>query len=188
MQTGTAVPPTMLEQLHRHTELEAPALAAALWRGRALLADPADMDDCFTRALEHHARAPATFDTARTRLCYGQRLRRAGRRRVARKHLDMALDIFQSIGARLWSQRATAELAAAGQPVPPPNPLPASKQTPKLRTPNLSAGDTLTPQQLQIARIAAAGASNREIAAQLFLSVKTIDCARRAERPTPVGG
>jgi DNA-binding CsgD family transcriptional regulator len=174
-QIGTPVPPTMLEQLHRLTKLQAPALAALAWRARALLADPADFDDCFARALELHARAPSTFDTARTQLCYGQRLRRAGRRRDARQHLDAALDTFQSIGARLWSQRAAAELAAAGQPVPTPNPLAANAQTPNRPAPNLRAGDTLTAQELQIARIAAAGATNREAAAQLFLSVKTIE-------------
>jgi DNA-binding CsgD family transcriptional regulator len=160
--TETPPPTSMVEQLHRFTELEFPAgLAALLWRGRALLAGEQQFDDCFARALELQARSPSTFDTARTLLCYGERLRRAGRRRDARQHLEAALETFQRIGARLWSQRAAAELRAAGQ-------LPAT-------TGGGDSREALTVQELQVARFAGSGATNREIAAQLFLSVKTIE-------------
>ena len=171
IQSGTPVPPNTLEQLHRLTDptAQTPAISVAwrglAWRGRALLADPTDFDYCFVRALELHARADTTFDTARTELCYGERLRRAGRRRDARKHLSTAHDIFSVIGARIWAQRATTELSAAGQPV-------ADSQRP---TPMAPIGETLTAQELQVAAIAANGNTNREIAGQLFLSVKTIE-------------
>ncbi|MGH3804890.1 MAG: helix-turn-helix transcriptional regulator, partial [Pseudonocardiaceae bacterium] len=163
VRAGKQAPSTMIVQLHTLTEKDThqPDTAAALhWRARALLADDDHYDEYFTRALELHARRGSPFDTARTQLCYGERLRRSGRRRGAREHLVPAYETFQRIGARLWAQRAATELSAAGQPA-----------SPSPRNP----GEDLTAQELQVAQLAARGSTNREIAAQLFLSVKTIE-------------
>ncbi|WP_232839693.1 helix-turn-helix transcriptional regulator [Nocardia aurea] len=161
--SGRPVPATTIEQLRRFTDAEMlpAAVGSVLWRGRALLADEDQFDTYFTRSLQLHARGGSPFDTARTQLCYGERLRRSGRRRDAREQLEAAYGTFERIGARLWAERAATELTAAGHPIGRPVPQ--------------NAGDRLTAQELQVARLAAGGATNREVAAQLFLSVKTIE-------------
>ncbi|MBA9001724.1 AAA family ATPase [Thermomonospora cellulosilytica] len=131
-------------------------------RCRALLAD----DDetairHFEEALRLHASADSAFEQARTALLYGHRLRRSRQPRAARDHLRNALQIFTEYGAERWAERARAELRAAGETVEPAA-APAGL-------------DLLTPQQLQIARLVAEGATNREIAAQLTLSPRTIE-------------
>jgi len=94
--------PTSFRHLPWFVELNLPAsLSALLWRGRALLADDLEFDAYFARALELHSHGHFPFDSARTQLCYGERLRRSGRRRDAREHLEAALDTFQLLGARL---------------------------------------------------------------------------------------
>nr|BFE57002.1 LuxR family transcriptional regulator [Dactylosporangium thailandense] len=100
------------------------------------------------------------FDHARTALAYGEWLRRARRKADARRVLHQALETFDRLGARPWSARARGELTATGLPASPGRPEPAAAR--------------LTPQELQIARLAARGLSNRDIAAQLFLSPKTV--------------
>ncbi|MEV8513751.1 helix-turn-helix transcriptional regulator [Dactylosporangium sp. NPDC051484] len=99
------------------------------------------------------------FEQARTELLYGEWLRRARRKADARRALRRALESFDRLGARPWSARAHAELEATGLPAP-RRPEPAAAR--------------LTPQELQIARLAARGLSNKDIAAQLFLSPKTV--------------
>ncbi|MFG2041180.1 LuxR C-terminal-related transcriptional regulator [Dactylosporangium sp. NPDC048998] len=99
------------------------------------------------------------FEQARTELLYGEWLRRARRKADARRALQRALESFDRLGARPWSARARAELEATGLPAP-RRPEPAAAR--------------LTPQELQIARLAAQGLSNKDIAAQLFLSPKTV--------------
>src|SRR5262249_5229496 len=111
------------------------------------------------QALELQA-AGRPFARARTELAYGQALRRARRPSQARGHLRAALDGFEQIGAAGWADRARAELRASGQT--------ARRRDPSTLT-------QLTPQELQIARLAAAGAPNREIAAQLFVSPRTVE-------------
>ncbi|MFF0281492.1 AAA family ATPase [Rhodococcus aetherivorans] len=161
VRSGRDVPDAVREQLRLLTELALPdALGALICRGRALIGDDAEYDTWFTKALQLHARSPSPFDTARTALCYGERLRRAGRRRDARKHLEAAFDAFRHIGAHTWAAQAATELGAVGRPVD---------------APAAAAGHRLTPQELQVARLAARGGTNREIAEQLFLSVKTIE-------------
>ncbi|WP_162181206.1 helix-turn-helix transcriptional regulator [Rhodococcus wratislaviensis] len=156
------MPTTTIEHLSRLTGMgELPAaVGSMLWRGRALLADEDHFDADFARSLELHSQGASPFDSALTQLCYGERLRRSGRRRDAREHLEAAYETFQRIGARLWAGRAATELTAAGQPA---GPRPRD------------AGDELTAQELQVAQLAASGGTNREVAAQLFLSVKTIE-------------
>ena len=103
---------------------------------------------------------PTPFERARTELAWGERLRRSGRRTEARERLNGALQIFERLGAAPWAERARGELRASGQSV---------------LTPEQRLEDALTPQELQVAVIVAGGATNREAAAALFLSVKTIE-------------
>jgi DNA-binding CsgD family transcriptional regulator len=128
---------------------------------RALLADDEDETErLFREALDAHAEAARPFERARTELALGEFLRRAGRRVDAREHLRAALDGFARLGGALWAERARVELRASGQT--------ARKRDPSTR-------DELTAQELQIARFVAEGLSNREVAAQLFLSPRTIE-------------
>jgi DNA-binding CsgD family transcriptional regulator len=105
------------------------------------------------------------FDAARASLLYGEHLRRQRRRADARLHLRAALDGFHSLGATPWAERAQAELRATGE-------------TTHKRDPNALA--QLTPQELQVARLVGEGLSNKEAAAQLFLSPRTIDAHLRS--------
>jgi DNA-binding NarL/FixJ family response regulator len=99
------------------------------------------------------------FETARTRLAYGEWLRRRRQIVAARQALGEAFQAFSGLRATPWVDRARAELRAAG--------------TPMAVRPS-TAADELTPQQRQIARLAAEGLTNREIGARLFLSPRTI--------------
>jgi len=89
-------------------------LARAL-RGQGLLAADADFPALFDQAIRQHAQTLDAFETARTRLAYGERLRRARNRVLAREQLRAALDIFEHLGAGPWADRARAELAATGE-------------------------------------------------------------------------
>ncbi|GAA2559516.1 ATP-binding protein [Pseudonocardia hydrocarbonoxydans] len=130
----------------------APGLAL---RCRALLGD----DDGVYRAALDAGAGP--FDQARTRLVHGEWLRRRRRRSDAHTELSAAAAAFDRLGARRWEQRARSELATIGErPVAHP-----AAEDPRHR---------LTPQELQVVRLAATGRSNKEIAAQLFLSPRTV--------------
>jgi len=135
------------------------ALAAAA-RCRGILAPDDGYDEAFAVAVELHGRVPTPFERARTELAWGERLRRSGRRADARLRLNGALQVFDRLGAAPWADRARSELRASGQAV---------------LTPDQRAEDALTPQELQVAAIVAGGATNKEAAAALFLSVKTIE-------------
>jgi ATP/maltotriose-dependent transcriptional regulator MalT len=135
------------------------ARAVAL-HARALLADEDEESErLFEAALDMHAQAARPFDRARTELAFGEFLRRARRPREAREHFRAALDRFEALGAELWAERARVELRASGQ-------------TARRRV--VDTRDQLTEQELQIAHFVAQGLSNREVAAQLFLSPRTI--------------
>ncbi|MFB4306247.1 AAA family ATPase [Actinomadura sp. GTD37] len=166
----------------------APGREALSRRCRALLAEcDADAEEHFTEALRLHEAAGAVFDLARTELLFGHRLRRGRRPRAARAHLRAALRIFERYGAAPWTAQARAELRAAGETVaPPPPPAPPVPERgtgggrgPDAAPPRAGSGTggfgTLTAQQAHIARMAAEGATNREIAARLLLSPRTID-------------
>jgi DNA-binding CsgD family transcriptional regulator len=129
-------------------------------RGRALLAPEEEMRSRFDDALALHAGLPMPFERARTLLVLGERLRRAKQRAEARVPLQEALDAFERLGARPWAERARSELRATGQ-------------TSARRSE--SAAEQLTPHELQIALLVAQGMTNREAAAALFLSPKTIE-------------
>jgi DNA-binding CsgD family transcriptional regulator len=128
-------------------------------RCRGLLATDESFENEFSAALEHHG-SSLPFERARTELCFGERLRRNRRRAAALPWLDSAADTFARMGARPWAQRARAELAIAGGKRRPAGPVPAQH---------------LTPQELQIALQVGRGLSNREVAANLFLSDKTVE-------------
>jgi DNA-binding CsgD family transcriptional regulator len=134
-------------------------LARAL-RGQGMLAADADFPAIFDHAIRLHAQTLDAFETARTRLAYGERLRRGRNRVLAREQLRAALDTFERLGAGPWADRASAELAATGE-------------TRRRRGP--ATIDELTPQELQIALALAGGKTTRETAAALFLSPKTVE-------------
>jgi DNA-binding CsgD family transcriptional regulator len=125
-------------------------------RCRALLCADADAERHYLAALKLH---DESFEQARTQLLYGVWLRRARRKAEARTQLRAAADYFDRIDAGPWAAGARAELSATG----------ATTSRPR------QAGSfSLTPQELQVARLAAQGLSNRDIAAQLFLSPRTV--------------
>jgi DNA-binding CsgD family transcriptional regulator len=139
----------------------APWARAVVLHCRALLSDDeSETGRLFLAALAAHSHAARPFEHARSELAYGEFLRRARRRVEARTHLQAALDSFEGLGATLWAERARVELRASGQT--------ARKRDPSTRA-------DLTAQELQIARFVAEGVTNREVAAQLFLSPRTID-------------
>jgi DNA-binding CsgD family transcriptional regulator len=129
-------------------------------RCQGLLAGEDAYEEQFLRALELHALDSNVFATTRTRLAYGERLRRSGRRIDAREQLKQAIDVFDRLDAAPWSTRARSELRATGERVSPRN---------------LTLTEQLTPQERQVAVLAAEGKTNREIGSQLFLSPKTIE-------------
>jgi DNA-binding CsgD family transcriptional regulator len=135
------------------------ALARAA-RCRGLLAPEDDSDRHFSAALALHEQTPDAFETARTRLTYGSRLRRDRQRIRAREQLRAAIDTFDRLGAVPWAEITRAELAATGET--------ARRRHPASLT-------ELTPQELQIALRIADGVTTREAAAALFLSPKTIE-------------
>ncbi|WP_169807974.1 helix-turn-helix transcriptional regulator [Actinomadura hibisca] len=140
---------------------QSPARKAQAARCQALLAeDEHEATAHFTEAIRLHQDAGSAFELARTELLYGRRLRRDRHPRDARDHLRVALHVFTEAAAEHWAEQARTELRAAGAPVPP------------------ATGDpfiALTAQQQQIARLVAAGATNREIAARLTISPRTVD-------------
>ncbi|GGQ90528.1 ATP-binding protein [Streptomyces aurantiogriseus] len=134
---------------------------ALLARCRALVAEDDTAVSLLHEALGHLAGdSGAAYDQARTALLLGERLRRARRVGEARGHLRQAMEVFQRLAAEPWERRARGELRAAGESVDRPAP---------------DALAALTPQELRIARLVAQGASNREVAAQLFLSPRTVE-------------
>lgn len=128
-------------------------------RARALVASGDEADALFRSALEHLSRSTIAIETARTQLLYGEWLRRARRRKDAREPLREALEFFDAVGASGFSSRARAELAATGEHV-------RSRSAPL---------EILTPQEAQIARLAASGERNREIAAELYITTSTVE-------------
>ncbi|MFI6318883.1 AAA family ATPase [Nonomuraea sp. NPDC050556] len=130
-------------------------------RCQALVADEAAAERLFAQAVHLQGLGVVPFEQARTELLYGEWLRRGRRRAEARPHLRAALDTFLRLGAAPWAERASSELRATGE----------TPQAPE-RAPDLLA--QLTPQELQVVRLAAAGMSNRDIGAQMFLSPRTV--------------
>ncbi len=126
---------------------------------RALVASGHEATEHFEDAIRQ-ADVTRAFDVARIRLLYGEHLRRERRRVDARAYLRAAIEAFERFDAVVWAERARTELRASGES--------ARKRDP-------STISQLTPQELQITRFVADGLSNKEVAAQLFLSPRTVD-------------
>jgi DNA-binding CsgD family transcriptional regulator len=131
-------------------------------RSRALVADDAEADTWFLTALELLQRTPLQTEIARAHLLYGEWLRREGQRIRAREQLTLAQDMFDTMGAEAFGERAARELQATGATV-------------RKRRSGNGTGDLLTPQELHVARLAGDGKANAEIGTELFLSVRTVE-------------
>jgi DNA-binding CsgD family transcriptional regulator len=167
-----------VEEKHRCTQIldwlderaQATGLAyprAVACRGRGILA--ADRDEAQRLFAESLAAldkvGPIAFEQARTLLCSGEAMRRHRHPVAAREPLHEALTLFESLGARPWAARARAELAASG--------VKNQRVTQSVAGP--TGLEQLSPQELQVARIAARGQNNIEVAAALFISRKTVE-------------
>ena len=136
-----------------------PRLAILVSASAAIAAQDDEAPALFEKALSLPTVDQWPFDVARVRLAYGERLRRARATTDSRVHLQAALTAFRALGAAPWASRSELELRATGL----------------TRTPSVAPGiDSLTPQELQIARLAAAGMTNKQIAERLFLSPRTV--------------
>jgi DNA-binding CsgD family transcriptional regulator/tetratricopeptide (TPR) repeat protein len=134
----------------------APALADC----RALMATTPDEADAHFEAAIEGLDLARPLDRARIQLHYGEHLRRLKRRIDARVHLRDAVEGFDRLGATPWADRARRELRATGETA---------------RKRDLSPLAQLTPQELQVARLVGEGATNKAVAAQLFVSPKTVE-------------
>jgi DNA-binding CsgD family transcriptional regulator len=127
---------------------------------RALLGEGEIAEALYLDAIERLGRTRIRVQLARTHLLYGEWLRRERRRQDARQQLRRAHELFTGFGMEAFAERARVELEATGEY--------ARKRTVETR-------DDLTPQEAEISRLAAEGATNQEIAAQLFISPSTVD-------------
>ncbi|NUW32423.1 AAA family ATPase [Nonomuraea sp. SMC257] len=134
---------------------------ALVLRCRGLLGADEQAEQSYAAALKLHDQDSRPVEYARTALLYGEWLRRARRKAEARGLLNGALEVFDRLGMAPWAERARGELTATG----------AQDQQARAGE---GAAAALTPQELQIVRLAAQGLSNRDIAAQLFLSHRTV--------------
>ncbi|RDI67417.1 helix-turn-helix transcriptional regulator [Nocardia pseudobrasiliensis] len=149
-----------VEEIERWSAaLGSPFAEAIALRSRAMLHSD---DAAYVRALELQAAEGLWYDHARTALLYGEFLRRRRSTGEARTHLRSAVETFDRLGILPWAAHARGELRAAGEGAPRPEPGPGN------------AAAALTPQELQVARLAATGATNKDIAAKLFISPKTV--------------
>jgi DNA-binding CsgD family transcriptional regulator len=150
-----------LERLAEHT-----AVAGTDWglgiaaRSRALLTEGDAAEALFREAIERLGRTRLAPELARAHLLYGEWLRRQRRRLDAREELRTAHELFRDIGMEAFAERARVELQATGE---------------RARKRTAHTIDQLTPQEAQIARLAAEGQTNREIAARLFISASTVE-------------
>ena len=129
-------------------------------RVRALLGEGDVAEGLYRQSIEYLSGTRVRVELARGHLLYGEWLRRERRRRDARKHLRTALDAFTGMGVGAFARRAERELLATGE---------------RARKRSVDTMDQLTPQEAQIARLAANGHTNREIAAQMFISASTVE-------------
>ncbi len=132
---------------------------AGVAHGRAVTAEPDQVEALFEDALTHHGRSGRRVDEARTQLAYGEWLRRTQRRVDARLHLRRALATFEDLRADPLVDRATQELRASGE-------------TARKRDPSTAV--QLTPMELKVAQLVASGLSNKDVAAQCWVSPRTV--------------
>jgi DNA-binding CsgD family transcriptional regulator len=152
---------TALQWLSERTGVISSAWAIGIEaRVRALLSEGEVADSLYRESIAQLAGTRVRPELARTKLLYGEWLRRERRRLDAREQLRSALEAFTSMGAEAFARRAERELLATGE---------------RARKRTVETLDQLTPQETQIARLAAKGNTNREIAAQLFISPSTVE-------------
>jgi DNA-binding CsgD family transcriptional regulator len=150
-----------LERLVRGTSASGTEWALAVEaRCRALLSHDEAAETLYREAIERLTPTALGFDLARTHLLYGEWLRRGRRPRDAREQLRTAHGLFSGFGMEAFTERARAELHATGERV--------GKRTVETQT-------DLTPREAQISQLVAQGATNPEIAAQLFISPGTVE-------------
>jgi DNA-binding CsgD family transcriptional regulator len=174
---GTSVLPELVEacaRLGRRDRAEAalvryeeralatgtPLALGLLSRSRALLAEPGQARHQYEEAIELLSGSAATLELARAYLLYGEWLRRQRRRREARDALRTAFDLFDSMGADGFAERARIELRATGE---------------RVGRREVGTPEELTPQEAQIAALVSEGEANRDIAARLFISPSTVE-------------
>ena len=142
------------------TGTQHPWALGAVDLGRALTAtDPAEAAAAFERAVDLYRDAGRPYDLARTQLAYGEFLRRTNRRVDARTHLRAALETFTDLGATPLAERAAGELRASGE-------------TARKRDPSTLLD--LTPMELKVAQLVSTGLSNKDVAAQCWVSPRTV--------------
>ena len=150
-----------LEWLSERTRVVTSGWASGIEaRVRALLSEGDVAERLYRESIVHLSGPRVRLELARTHLLYGEWLRRERRRLDARKHLRTALEVFTSMGAEAFARRAERELLATGE---------------RARKRTVDTLDQLTPQEEQVARLAAEGHTNREIAARLFISASTVE-------------
>ena len=150
-----------LERLRQRTQVAGTEWALGIEaRCAALLSDDAIAEGLYREAIERLGHCRVALDLARAHLLYGEWLRRRGRRVDAREQLRSARASFAEMGAEAFAQRAGRELLATGE-------------TARKRT--IETSDDLTPHEARIARMARDGASNQDIATELFVSRKTVE-------------
>jgi DNA-binding NarL/FixJ family response regulator len=125
-----------------------------------VLADGSTAEQHFRDALTAAGTSSRALDRARTELAFGSFLRRGRRRVEARPHLRAALEAFEALGAEVWAERARQELRASGETA---------------RRRDTEEAPSLTPSERQIAALVCEGLSNRDVAARLFVSPRTVD-------------
>ncbi|WP_353988020.1 ATP-binding protein [Ruicaihuangia caeni] len=134
---------------------------AIVEHAKALSAQTEERERHFRSALEHHASSMRPLSHARTRLAYGEYLRRARRRVDAREQFRIAASMFDELKVAPWADRARDELRASGETM--------RRHATGAELPSLTA------QELQVARHVQEGLSNREVAARLFVSPRTVE-------------
>jgi DNA-binding CsgD family transcriptional regulator len=144
----------------RATASGTPWALGMLARSRALLAPDSGAEVFYRESIAHLTRTSVRTELARSQLLYGEWLRRQKRRGHASAQLRTAYRMFDGMGAAAFARRTRAELLAAGGHPPEPAEL---------------AGPDLTPQETQIARLAAAGVTNAEIGIRLFVTTSTVE-------------
>jgi DNA-binding CsgD family transcriptional regulator len=127
---------------------------------RALLSEGDVLDGLYRESIVNLSGTRVRLELARTQLLYGEWLRRERRRLDAREQLRIALEAFTSMGAEAFAGRAERELLATGE---------------HARKRSVDTLGQLTPQETQVSRLVAEGHTNREIAAQLFISPSTVE-------------
>ena len=129
-------------------------------RSKALLTDGDAAEPLYREAIERLGRTRLAPELARAHLLYGEWLRRERRRLDARHELRTAHELFSDLGVEAFAERARLELQATGE---------------RARQRTVDTLDQLTPQETQVARLAAEGHTNREIAARLFITASTVE-------------